>query len=153
GGVLFRADVAVDLVAARVAHGFGFGQFVAVLALADGGMVVGDLVDLAAADAVEARIAHVADDGSAFFDDRDGEDARHTFPLGVAFGGAQDLIVGHGNGFADALLDGTALAFEARAQAGHGDLGGLFAGCLAADANHDEEDAAVGIDVERIFVV
>ena len=62
GRVLFRTHVAENLVAARVVHGFGFAQFARVFTLAHRRMVVGDFADLAAADLVETRIAHVPDD-------------------------------------------------------------------------------------------
>ena len=147
GRVLLRPDIAKDFVAARMTHGFGFADFVVILALAHGGMVVSDLANLAAADLVKARIAHVADYGRAVFQNGDRQDAGHPLPFGIAARLPQDFVVGHGDGFADALLGGAGLAFEARADTAHGDLGGLFAGGLAADAVDHEENAALGVDV------
>ena len=74
-------------------------------------------------------------------------------PFRIGARGAQNLVVGHGDGLADALFGGAGLALQARAHALHGDLGGLLAGGLAADAIHHQEDAALGVDVERVFVV
>ena len=68
GRVLFAAHVAEDLVAARMAHGLAFFEFARILALAHRGVVVGDLADGAAANQVEARIAHMADGGGPVFE-------------------------------------------------------------------------------------
>ena len=72
---------------------------------------------------------------------------------GLACAARENLVVGHGDGFADALLGGAGLAFQAGAHAVDGDLRGLLAGVLAADAVHHQEDAALGVDVQRVFVI
>ncbi len=51
------------------------------------------------------------------------------------------------------LLGGAGLTLEAGADAFDSDGGGLFAGGLSADAIDDQEDAAVGIEVEGVLVV
>ena len=72
---------------------------------------------------------------------------------GLSCGGAQNLVVGDGDGFADALLGGAGLALQAGAHALDGDLRGLLAGGLPADAVDHQEDAALGVDVPRVLVV
>ena len=72
---------------------------------------------------------------------------------GLARAGAQDFVVGDGDGFAHALLRGAGLALQAGAHAVHRDFGGLLARGLPADAIHHQEDAAVGVDVQGVFVV
>ena len=116
GLVFFGANIAEDLIAARVAHGFSFADLALVFALADWGMIVRDLADLAAAEMVEARIAHVADDGSAVFKDGavfepgsifehgHGEHKSHAFPFGIGARGLEDFVIGDSDGFADALF-------------------------------------------------
>ena len=54
-----------------------------ILALAHRRMVVRDLADLAAADLVQPRIAHVADDRRAVLQHREREHAGHPFPFGI----------------------------------------------------------------------
>ena len=117
GRVLLAAHVAKDLIAARVAHGVRLAQFATVFALADRGMIVRDLADFAAAHLVETRIAHVSHHGRAVFQHGEGEHARHAGEFGVGARLAQNFVVGHGDGLADALLDGAGLALEARAHA------------------------------------
>src|ERR1019366_6136339 len=119
-----------DFIAARVAHGLKLGQLAALFTLADGRMVVGDLANRAAADLVEARIAHVSYYRRTVLQHGQREHARHAFPLWVGTRRAQDFVVGHGDGFADALLGRARLPLQARAHALHGDLRGLFAGGL-----------------------
>ncbi len=74
-------------------------------------------------------------------------------PFGIFTGGAQNFVIGHGDGLADALLGGAGLALQARAQTGDGDFGGLLAGGLPANPIHHAEDAAVGVQVEGVFVI
>ena len=153
GRMLLGAHVAENLIPARVTHGLQLVQLARFLALADGRMVVGDFADGAAANLVEARIAHVAHHRGAVLQQDQREHAGHAFPLRIGTGGAQDFVVGHGDGFADALLGRAGLPLQARAHAPDGDLRGLFTGGLPADAVHHEKDAAVRVDVKRIFVV
>ena len=81
--------------------------------------------------------------------------STHAMPSqsGLIGGGAKNFVVGQRNGFADALLGGAGLALQARAHAFHGDLRGLLAGGVTADAVDHQEDAAVGVDVPGVFVV
>ncbi len=81
------------------------------------------------------------------------EHARHACHSGLARAALDDLIVGHGDGFADALFGGAGLPLQARADAPHRDLGRLLARGLPADAIHHQEDAAVRIEVQGVLVV
>jgi len=153
GRVLLRADVAVDLVAARVLHGVGLAQLARVLALAHRRVIVGNFADGAGAELVQARIADVADGGAALLHQRGGEHARHALIFRVGAGHLEDFVVGDGDGLADALFGGAGLALEAAADAGLGDGGGAFAGGLPANAVHHQEDAALGVAVDAVFVV
>jgi hypothetical protein len=151
--VLLGADVAEDLIAARMAHGFSFADLAFIFALADGGMIVRDLANLAAAEMVETRIAHVADDGRSIVEHGHGEHAGHALPFGIGLRSFEDFIIGDGDGFADALFGGASLALKAGTEALDGNGRGFFAGSLTADAIDDEEDAAVGVNVEGVLIV
>ena len=95
----------------------------------------------------------MADDGRAIIEHCHGEHASHALPFGIGARGFENLIIGDGDGFADALFGGAGLTLKAGAEALDGDGGGFFASGLAADAIDDEEDAAVGVDVEGILVI
>ena len=126
-----------------------FGEFAVVFALADGGMVAGDLGDSAGLKQVEPGIADVADGDDFVLDKGDGEDAGHASTTRVGVGEAVDFVIGEGDGFAEALFGRAGLAFQALADDFDGGFGGVFAGGVATDAVDYGEDAAVGVDVER----
>ena len=128
-------------------------SLVVVLALAHRRMVVGDFADLTAANLVEPRIAHVSHHRRAVVEHRHGKHAGHPLPFRIAARGAQNLVIRHGDGFAHALFRGAGLPFQARPHAAHGDLGGLLARGLPADAVHHQENAALRVDMQRVFVV
>src|SRR5258708_7014868 len=132
--MLLRADVAVHFIPTRMAHGFLFAQLAAVLALADGGMIVRDLTNAAAANLVEPGIADVSHYGLTVLDDDGGQYTGHAVPFRIAAGGTQDFVVCHGDGFAQALLGGAGLPLEARADPRYRDFRSLLAGGRAADA-------------------
>src|SRR5262249_11531557 len=68
-------------------------------------------------------------------------------------GGPQNFVVGHGDGFADALLGGAGLAFEPPAHTFDRNRGGPLTCVLSANTVDHQEDAAIGIGVPRIFGV
>ncbi len=151
--MLLAAHIAEDLVAPRMAHGVGLAQLAAILAFAHRRMIVRDLADLAAAHLVEARIAHVPGHGGAVLQHHQSEHAGHAAPLLVTARRAQNLIVGHRDGLANALLGGAGLALQAGAYTLHRNRRRLLARGLAADAIHHQENAALLVDVERVLVV
>ena len=79
--VRLGADVAVDLVAARMPHRLALGQLARVLALADRRMIARHLLDPAGAQLVQPRIADVTDDDVAVGDDGDGQHAGHALAI------------------------------------------------------------------------
>ena len=66
---------------------------------------------------------------------------------------AQDLVIGDGNGFADALGRIPGLALQAIADHRERDVGGLLARRVPADAVDHQEDAALGIAMNAVLVV
>ncbi len=151
-GVPFGPDIAVDLVAARMAHGLRLGDLVSVLALADRRVIARHLLEPPAAQLVQTRIADVPDGRAAVADHRGGQHAGHPFPLGPGAGEGVDLVVRDGNGFAQPGGDRTGFAFEPGPQHRQRDIGRLPAGRLAADAVDHEEQATRGIAVKPILV-
>src|SRR5258708_1896760 len=127
GRARLGADVAVDLIAARVLHGLRLGQLASVFALADGGMVVRDLFDVAMLDAVEAGIADVSNGDLVVLDDGGGKYAGHALALGPALSCFEDRIVGQRDGFAEPLLHSPRLPFQADPNHLDCDSGGLLA--------------------------
>jgi hypothetical protein len=153
GRVLFCAGVAVHLVAPRVAHGFGLGEVTAVLTLADGGMIVSDLLDPAAPDLVQPRISHVPDDGRPVFDHCHREDASHSVPLSICSSKTKDLIIGNGNGLADALAGAACLALETAPDHAQGNVRGFFTGGMPADSINHKKDAPIRVEVKSVLVI
>ena len=137
-----------------MAHGLGFGQFAGVFALADRRVVVRDLADLRRARIWYRRESPTCPITAEPFSST-ATVSTQAMPShsGLARACAEDFVIGHGDGFADALLGGAGLALQAGAHALHRDLGGLLAGRLPANAVHHQEDAAVGVDVAGVFVV
>ena len=150
--VRLRAHVAVHLVPARVLHRVGLGKLSGILPLADRRMIPRDLVDAAAPQLVEPRIADVTDHEPVVGHDRDREDARHPLPLGPQRGQPVDLVVGDRDRLAHAVVDLARLALEARAQHRERGLGRFLAGGLTAHAVDDDEQAPGRIVVEAILV-
>ena len=153
GLVIFRPHIAKYFIAPRMPHGVGLAQLAAVFTLADGRLVVRDLLNGSVPDLIQPRIPHMTHHGAAILQHRHGEHARHALPFRIAARRAQNLIVGHGDGLANALFGGPGLSFQARAHAVYRDRGGLFARGLSANAVHHQEDAALRVDVECVFVV
>jgi hypothetical protein len=150
--VPIRADVAVDLVAARVLHRVELGQLARVLALADRRMIAGDFLDAAVMKFVEPGVADVADDRAPVGDHDRGQHAGHAAPLGSETRQAVNLVVRDRDRFAQAPRDRSGLALEARPQHADGGIGRLAAGRLTADAVDDHEEPAGHVDVVSIFV-
>lgn len=136
-----------------MAHGGSFGEFAAIFAFSDGGVVVGDFADFAGAGEVEAGIADVADGNDVVFDDGRAEDAGHPGPIGVGLGEAEDFVVGEGDGFAEALFGGAGLTGEAFTQDIDGGFGGVLPGGVATDTVDDGEDAVIGIGEVAVLVI
>ena len=152
GFVRFRADVAVNLVAARVLHRVALGQLVRVFALADRGVIARDLLDEPAPQLVEPGIADVADKRMAVAHDDRREDAGHAVPLGPQARLAMDLVVRDRDRFAQAQRDRAGLAFQPGPEHLHRRVGGLAAGRLPADPVDDHEEPAREVNVEPILV-
>ena len=91
GSCALAADVAVDLVAARVLHRLGLGELAGVLALADRRMIVRELGDPLRRQLVEAAVADVANRQLPPFEHRQRQHARHALAAGVGLGAVQDL--------------------------------------------------------------
>ena len=128
-------------------HRLELGELAGVLALADRRVVGRDLLDRPAAQLVEPRVADVADHRAVAVDHRDREHAGHAVPLGRERGLAVDLVVGEGDGVADAIRVGRRCRSQPRAHDVERRIGRPPAGGLSADAVDDDEDAALGIDV------
>ena len=153
GRMLFRPHIAKHLVAARMPHRLGLAEFLVVLTLADGRMVMGDLLDFAAPDLIEPRIADMPHHRRAIIDQRQRQHARHPLPFGVGVRGCKDLVIRHRDGFADAVLGRPGLALQPGADPVHCDLGGLFPGGLPPNSIHYQEDTAFGVEMQRVFIV
>ena len=144
------ADVAEHLVAARVAHRVELGDLLRVLALADRGVIVGELPDALRPYLVEAAVADMADRQAAVADDRQRDDAGHA---GELVGGCRRG--GRSRCWRCAMASRTRSAGRAersgQALEDHvvGDGGGELARCLTADAVDHAEDAALGVDERR----
>ena len=153
GSVRFRTHVAVDFIAARMRHGVALAQLARVLALADGRVVVRQLVDLAAANLVEPGVAHVPDGEVALLHQRQREHAGHSLPLRVGARDIEYFVVGDGDGFADALLGGAGLPLQAAPDARLRNRRRLLARRLPAHAVDHQEDAAVHVVVDAVLVI
>ena len=134
-------------------HGLFFADLMGVLALSHGRMIVRDFMDFSVANLVQPRIAHMPDHGRTVIEHRHREHARHSFPFGIAARRTQNFVVGHGNGLAHALLGGAGLPFQTRAHPPDSNFGGLLAGRLPADTVDHEENAALRIHVQRVFII
>src|SRR6187401_2341224 len=115
-------------------------------------MIVRDLLDVAVAHFVEARVADMSDRGHAVLDDGDGEDARHAVPLRPRRRQAMDLVVGDGNRFSYTIADRPGLSLEPLAQHAQGDVGSLSAGGLPANTVDDDEQPARLVNEEAILI-
>ena len=153
GIFLGRTNVAKDFIAARVAHGFGFGDLAPIFALADRRMVVSDLFDFAWTEQVKTRIAHMADGHDIVLDQSESEHAGHTCPLGPDTRETQNFVVREGNGFANALFRRAGGPFQPFANHVSRYTGRSLTRRVAANAIDNDINATIGIDVITVFVV
>jgi hypothetical protein len=130
-------------------HGLGFAQLAAVLALAHRRMVVRDLADLAAADLVQPRIAHVPHHRRAVLQHRHRQHAGHALPTPDCRAPPRRISL-----LAMVMASRTRCSTvpvcrsrRARTRL-HRDLRRLLARGLPADAVHHQEDAALGVHVQ-----
>ena len=150
--VRLRADVAIDLVPARVLHRVELGQLVRVLALANRRVIARDLRDEPATQLVEPGVADVANERAAVAQHDRREDAGHAVPFGPPARQTMDFVVCDRNRLAQTHRHRAGLAFQPGPEHLYRDIGRFAARRLPADAVDDHEEPTRRIEMEPVFI-
>jgi hypothetical protein len=85
--------------------------------------------------------------------DGDSQNTSHPLPLVTRLGQAKDFVIGHRDGFTNAVAQAPGLSFEPGSHPVQSYFRRLFASCLTTNAIDHQENAPLGIQVKTIFVV
>ena len=136
-------------------HGIRFGQLAPIFALANRRVVARQLRNRAAAELVQPAVADVSDREAFPVDQGHRENARHPLQFGLPPREPENVAVRLGNRPADPVRRRPVqlLFFQRGAQRPKRRVGRGFSAGLAADTIHDEEDAALPVEVVQILVI